>query len=510
MTSRIRTGAILSLAVLVFTAVQAFSQGAPLEGFHDYAEKARKEWKVPGMAIAVVKDDKIVFARGYGVRELGKSAPVTENTLFAIGSSSKAFTAAALAILADEGKVKWDDKATDHLKGFQLFDPYVTREMTVRDLLSHRIGLERGDLMWYGSDYSRDEILHRIRFLEPSSSVRTRFGYQNIMYLAAGQMVPVLTGKTWDKFVTERIFGPLGMKSSGTSISELASFSDVATPHAEIDDEVRTVAWRKIDNIAPAGSINSNVTDMAQWVRLQLGNGKFGDKQLISAKEIKEMQTSQSIIRLEGQMALLYPEAHFLNYGLGWFLSDFRGKKMVEHGGAIDGMRALVAMIPEEKVGVVILTNMNGTVLPQYLAYRVFDAYLGAAEKDWAGDGLKVINSIMARAKEAAAKAEAERVEGTSPSLEAAKYSGKYTNEMYGDATVTFENGKLSARYGPAFNGDLEHWNYDTFRVTWSDPIQGKGFVTFTLDRKGNVAKMAIQGIAEFDRVPEKPKADGR
>lgn len=496
----------VSILILILGSLSVLAQPVQLQGFDEYAEKAMKDWKVPGMAIAVIKDDKIVFAKGFGVRELGKPENVDEHTLFAIGSSSKAFTSATIAMLVDEGKLKWDDHVTDYLKGFELYDPWVTREMTIRDLLTHRIGLERGDLLWYGSDYSRDEVLHRIRFLKPSSSMRSKFGYQNIMYLAAGQLEAGIYGKSWDDVIKERIFGPLGMKESSTTIRDLPKSNDVATPHAEIDGKVQKVAWRLIDNIAPAGSINSNVVDMAQWVRLQLGDGKYGDKQLISKRSVDEMHSPQTVIRLEGQMGMLYPKAHFLSYGMGWFLSDYRGKKLVEHGGAIDGMRGEVAMIPEENVGVVVLTNLNGTILPHLLAYRIFDAYLGADPEDWSGEVLKKFSVLMAAAKKAQEKAEAERVKGTTPSLPLEKYVGLYRNEMYGDARITLSDGVLTVEFGPAFKGRMEHWNYDTFRATWDNLILGKGFVSFTLNRKGEVQKVAIQGLDEFERVPEKPK----
>ena len=500
-----QTHRIIGLILMLFIGfLSVAAQEAPLQGFDDYVNKAIKDWEVPGMAIAVVKDDKIVFAKGYGVRELGKPSPVDERTLFAIGSSSKAFTAAAIALLVDEGKLKWDDPATKYLPSLQLYDPYATRELTVRDLLSHRVGLERGDLLWYASPYDRSEVLRRIRYLKPSSSMRSRFGYQNVMFLAAGQIIPSITGKDWDDFTRERIFVPLGMTATGTSIKTLANSNDVATPHSKFDDKVEPIAWRNIDNIAPAGSINSNVVDMAQWVRLQLGGGKYQDKQLISSAAIKEMHASQTIIPLEGAMARLYPEAHFLNYGLGWFLSDYRGRKLVEHGGAIDGMRALVAMMPEEKMGVVILTNLGGTTLPMPLAYRIFDAYLGAPQRDWSADMLKTIKTLQEQGKAAAAKMEAERVKGTKPSLEPEKYAGDYQSEMYGAAKIASENGKLTLQFGPNFTGDLEHWHYDVFRVTWRDRSEGKGFVSFRLDRQGKVEAMNIENIDDFKRAPEK------
>ncbi|HEU0252659.1 MAG TPA: serine hydrolase domain-containing protein, partial [Pyrinomonadaceae bacterium] len=261
--------------VLLIAAQLVVAQQAPGAEFDAYVNKAIKDWGVPGVAIAIVKDDRIVMAKGYGVRELNRPEPVDEKTLFAIGSSSKAFTAMSLAMLVDQGKLKWDDPATKYLPGFQLFDPYSTRELTVMDLVTHRSGLTRGDLLWYASDHDRKEVLRRVRFLKPSWSLRARFGYQNIMFLAAGEVIPSVTGKSWDDFLRERIFNPLGMTSTSTSIKAFAGATNIATPHGKIEDKVQAIAWRNIDNIAPAGSINSNVQDMAQWVRLNLGGGTY-------------------------------------------------------------------------------------------------------------------------------------------------------------------------------------------------------------------------------------------
>ncbi len=495
---------LIILSMLLSVVTMSILAQAPFQGFDDYVNSAMKEWEVPGMSLAIVKDDKVVYAKGYGLRELGKTALVDEHTIFAIGSSSKAFTTAALAMLVDEGKLKWDDKVSEYLPKFQLFDPYVTREMTVRDLLTHRIGLERGDQLWYATAYTREEVLHRIRFLKPSSSMRSKFGYQNIMFLASGEIIPAITKESWDDFVTNRIFEPLGMKDSGTSIRTLSKSNNVSTPHQRIDDKVQPVAWRLIDNIGPAGSINSNAVDMAQWLRLQLGNGKYDGKQLISAASIKEMHTPQTIIRREGLYPIMYPDAHFMSYGMGWFLSDFRGKMLVEHGGAIDGMRALVAMVPEENVGVVILTNISGTLLPQFLSYRIFDSYMGQQPKDWQAEGLKTMKPLEAQGKAAQEKALAERVMGTKPSLVLENYAGKYTSEMYGDAEIDLVNGKLVAHFGPYFTGDLDHWNYDTFQVKWRDAVEGKGFLSFSLNAKGKVDSVDFGGMGEFKRVSEK------
>lgn len=355
-------GQLLLIAAL---AQVALAQNGSLNGFDDYVQKAMKEWEVPGVAIAIVKGDQIVLAKGYGVRKIGEPAVVDEHTLFAIGSSSKAFTAASVAILVDQGKLKWDDPVTKYLPGFEMYDPYVTRELTVRDLLTHRSGLQRGDFLWYGSELDRDEIVRRARFIKPSWSLRSTFGYQNIMYLTAGQLVARVSGKTWDEFIQQRIFAPLSMTSSNTSISAFKTADNIASPHAKVDEKVNAIPWRNIDNIAPAGSINSNVLDMAQWVRLQLNQGAIKNERVFSAAAAKEMHASQTIIRFEPPYAMWYPDAHFLNYGMGWFLSDYRGRKVVEHGGAIDGMRAEVAVIPaagDAKIFVTFALNAQGKV----------------------------------------------------------------------------------------------------------------------------------------------------
>jgi len=495
--------ALLFIALVIFGARIANAQEPLSKDFDEYVAKALKDWQVPGVAIAVVKNDAVVFAKGYGVRKLGDTAPVNEKTLFAIGSASKAFTAASIAMLVDEGKLKWDDPAAKYLSGFELYDPYATRELTVRDLLCHRSGLERGDLLWYGSALNRDEILRRVRYLKPSWSFRSLFGYQNIMFLAAGQILPSVSGKDWDTFVKARIFKPLGMTSTNTSIKDLAGLDNVATPHAKIDEKVEIIPWRNIDNIAPAGAINSNAVDMAQWVRLQLGEGKYKDDRLISSGSVKEMHTPQTIIRAEGIWEKLFPESHFLTYGMGWFLTDYRGRKIVQHGGNIDGMSALVGMAPEEKLGLVILTNMNGTSLPTALMNKIIDLYMHAPEKDWSAEMLKSIRALEAQGEAAEKKIEQARIKGTHPSLSLDKYSGSYKDEMYGEARIASENGKLVLHFGPAFIGDLEHWHYDTFRATWRDRSLGKGLVTFTLNAEGKIEGMKVQNLADFKRGPD-------
>ena len=482
----------------------AGAQSPPLKGFDAYVEQALRDWRVPGMAIAIVRNDSVVFIKGYGVRELGKPAPVDARTLFAIGSTTKAFTVAALAMLVDSGKVAWDDPVTKHLPWFELADAYVTRELTVRDIVTHRSGLPRGDLVWYGSGFDRSEVLHRVRYLKPRWSFRSTYGYQNIMFLAAGQVVEAASGVSWSDFLKARIFTPLGMTATNTSVTALGG-GDVATPHDKIDDTVRAIPWRNIDNIAPAGAINSNVTDLAQWVRLQLGHGSYGGRRLISDSAVEEMHSPQMVVRMSKEARENFPDTHFMAYGLGWFLQDYHGKKFVGHGGAIDGMRAEIGLIPEARLGVVVLANLGGTGFPAAIMYRALDAYLGAPARDWSGVLLAAERKAEARGDSTRKAFEAARVPDTRPSLPLEKYAGSYEDSLYGRLEIAEQGGKLVARKGPAFVGDLTHWHFDTFKVTWHDRWLGTSYLTFNMDAEGKVSSLEVRDLGEFKRSAPPP-----
>jgi CubicO group peptidase (beta-lactamase class C family) len=494
-------GAALLLLALIANPVALAQEtiDARLKAIDEYAEKVARDWQVPGFAMSIVKDDRVIFARGYGVRELGKPGAVDENTLFAIASNSKAVTAAALAILVDEGKLKWDDPVTRYLPWFQLYDPWVTRELTVRDLLSHRSGLATfgGDLLWYETTYSREEILRRIRFLRPTSSFRSRYGYQNIMFLAAGEIIPAVTGKSWDEFVRERFFAPLGMRRTTTSVSALKGVEHVATPHNEVDGRLRVIRYSNVDNAGGAAAINSSVAEMAEWIRLQLGRGKHNGRQVFSAAASREMWSPQMIAGAVSEAAERFnPTRHFNLYGLGWFISDYHGRKVVSHGGGLDGMISQVAMMPEENLGIVVLSNSE-TPASTILVNKTFDLFTAAPARDWSANYLEQRKASASARQEAEKRVEQERAVNTRPSLDLAGYAGTYTGQMYGDAKVAIEEGRLVLRLVPApnFVGDLEHWQYDTFRVKWREGIVypfSKGFVTFVINARGQVEEMKI------------------
>ncbi len=506
------------LALLLACAAPALGQQqrAP-KGLDAYIESAMRAWQVPGVALAVVRNDSVVYARGYGVRQLGKPDRVDTHTIFAIGSSSKAFTVAAMGMLVDEGKVKWDDRVTEELPGFQMYDPWVTREIRVRDLMCHRADVERADGVWYGTPYGREDLVRRVRFLKPIASFRSEYSYNNMMFLTAGQIVAREFGASWDDVVRTRIFEPLGMTRTVTTTKVLPSMQDVATPHERVDGKVVPIRWRNLDNVAPAGAINSDVLDMAQWVRFQLGDGTFGGKRLLAAKTLSEMHSPQTIIHLspwpesepDPVRALMVPGTHFMAYGLGWFLQDYHGSLLVGHGGAIDGMRAQVAFLPERHLGLVILTNLDNSSnnLPEALLFRVLDAYAGEPTRDYAGEELAALHANDAKVEAAKAKAIAERNAAAGPSLPLAGYAGEYADSLMGSAQVAEEGGKLTLRL-PAFFGDLTHWQYDTFRFTERDaPAPLDVLVTFQIDASGKVVSMQVPGLTTFGRVAEPLKA---
>lgn len=497
--------ALLLAAPALPVAAQA-SGGIPADLDAEVAS-ALRQFEVPGLAIAVVKDGRVVLAKGYGVRRLGDPAPVDANTLFQIASNTKAFTTASLAMLVDEGKLHWDDPVVKYLPWFQLSDPYVTRELTVRDLLTHRsgLGLGAGDLLWYHSDYSRDEILRRIRYARAATSFRSAYAYDNVLYLAAGELIPAITGLPWDTFVRERIFAPLGMTAARTSVSAFTPDADFAVPHSRIDGKVQVIPRDSADVTGPAGAIIANVTDLSKWMIAQLDSGRIGagDARLFSARRTVEMWSGVTILPIGDpgpQLAAFRPM--FSEYGLGWFLRDYRGRKIVTHTGGLAGMTSRTLLVPSERLGIVLLTNAETPIITA-LPWRLLDAMLGAPRTDW----VSMMSADEAKRRAAAAeierRASAARNTVSRPSLPLASYAGRFTDQMFGDATITMEGGQLVLRFVPskAFTGTLEHWQYDTFVARWRTPGIPDAFVTFALTPRGTIESMkmtAVSPLADF------------
>lgn len=495
------------LAATIFLALVPATAGAQTNdfaGLDAYIENALAEWQVPGLAMAIVRNDSVVHARGYGVRKLGDPARVDDRTMFAAASTTKAFTAALIAMFVDEKKMRWDDPATKHLPGFQLYDPYATRELTIRDLLSHRSGLSRGDLSWYGTTFDRNEVIRRVRFLRPTSSFRSSYGYQNIMYIAASEAAARVAGKSWDDLVDERLYTPLGMNETVTSVRDLIGKPNVAQPHALVDKKIVPIPYRNVDNIGGAGSMNSNARDMAQWVRLQLANGRYGGRQLISPAAMREMRLPHTIIQLDTLAERINPATHFRAYGLGWFMEDYRGRKAISHPGNLDGMSSVVGMMPEENIGVVILVNMNQVALPTAIMRRLWDMHLGGTPGDWSAVFLRLRRDAIARSDSVERKTAADRIGGTRPSLALQNYAGTYSDSLYGQISIRVEDNKLIADAGPSWVGDVAHWHYDTFRITWRDPMMGRSFATFAIGPSAKVETMRLSDWGEFRRDPER------
>jgi CubicO group peptidase (beta-lactamase class C family) len=470
-------------------------------------ERARKEFDVPGIAVAIVKDGNVVMAKGYGVRKMGDPAPVTPQTLFRIASNTKAFTTAALSILVDEKRIRWDDQVVQHLPAFQMYDPYVTREMTIRDLLTHRsgMGLGAGDLMFFPpSDLSREEIIRRLRFIKPATSFRSAYAYDNLLYLVAGQIIPAVTGKSWDDFVRDRVFTPLGMTNSFTSMDGWRAAKDVATPHNTLSGKLETLPQEDVDNTAPAGAIASCVADLAKWMNLQLAGGTVGKTKIFTADRGREMWSAQTILPI-GELSKDAPpeftaiRPNFAAYGLGWVLRDYRGKKLVTHDGGLSGFVSRTALIPELQVGVIVLTNQEESGALSSIANTVLDHYLGAKETDWVA--LYSASSKKARAdgEEAVKKSTGARKTDTHPALPLASYAGRYRDAWYGDIRIEEDHGKLYIffTHSPDLAGELEHWQYDTFVARWRNrSMDADAYVTFTLAPDGKIDEMRMKAVS--------------
>jgi CubicO group peptidase (beta-lactamase class C family) len=482
---------------LLAIVASALAAQADLRALDGYFAKAQQEWPVPGFSIAIVKDGQIVLEKGYGVREAGTTDPVDQHTLYAIASNSKAFTAAALAQQVDAGKLAWDDRVIDHLPYFRLYDDYVTHEMRVRDLLSHRSGLGTysGDMLWYGTPYTAEEVVRRARHLEPAFSFRDGYGYTNLMFIAAGEVLRAVTGEDWHDHVERAFFEPLGMTRSVTSTSDLASRDNVATPHKNERGDVLPIEWYNWDAMGAAGGIISSVHDMSQWLVAQLGGGAKGDVRLFAEARQHEMWNVLNPLAVSPGYRQRYPTTHFRGYGMGWSLADYRGRKITSHGGGYDGMYSQVAIVPEEGLGIVVLTNAMTGIAPA-LVYRTLDAYLGGEPRDWSAEGLVTWRQSRDAFHARQDSAENNRIPGTSPSKALAEYAGNYGGPMYGDATIALENGSLVLRMLPNADlvADLEHLHYDTFVIRWRKELAwfGKGTATFVLNAAGKIEEMKL------------------
>lgn len=501
---------LLALAAVSLVGTPATAQDLAAE-LDAYVVRVVEDWEVPGLAIAVVKDGELIFAKGYGVRRLGDEGQVDEHTLFAIGSTTKAMTAATIGLLVDEGKVDWDDPVTKHLPGFRLRDPWVTREVTVRDLLTHRAGLGNADLLWYGSDRSRGEIIDKLALVEPAYSMRDGFIYQNVMYIAAGELAATVSGSPWESFLDQRIFTPLEMERTVANLAGTTQRDNVASPHDRIDGELQVIQNASVDSAAPAGAVWSSVFDMSRWLRLILAEGKWAERQLLSEAVVAEMLEPQALLDLtQFYPAIRLIEPHWTTYGLGWFQADYEGRAVSFHTGSIDGMSAIVGIVPDEELGVVVLQNRDHAESRHALLWKVFDLWGGRRDgRDWSAELAPIYQEIATQGEAQRQSVIDARVPETEPSLKVERYAGRYMHELYGQVEVSFEDGTLRLVMGPGLAADLTHWHFDTFEASFDRPQLGTGLVTFSLDSAGNPRRLDYFGLT-FDYVPTADPGDER
>lgn len=497
-----RNSFAISLTLLLLAA-PAPAQDLDRARLDAVVERVRQTFEVPGIAVAVVKDGRVVLQQGYGVRKLGGTAPVTPQSMFRIASNTKAFTTAALAILIDEGKLMWDDRVVDRMPSFQMHDPYVTREMTIRDLLTHRsgLGLGAGDLMfWPATDLNPAEIVRRIRYIPLATSFRSRYAYDNLLYLVAGHIVETVSGKPWEQFLRERIWTPLGMTHTAGSTRALIDGADVAAPHARADGKLVVLDQTDHDNNAPAGSMNSCVEDLAKWMILQLSRGG----KIFTAERSKEMWSANTITPIRdlpkgAPAAFESVQPQFSAYGLGWGLRDYRGRKVVQHTGALAGYVSRTVLIPDLHLGVVVLTNQEETAAHAAIANTVVDRYLGAPVVDWVAAYRDLVAIEKAEGEAEARRAAARRNADSRPSLPLAAFAGRYRDAWYGDVLVEHKDGKLTIQFthSKQLAGDLEHFHYDTFVARWRDrTLFADAYVTFSLKPDGSVDGAKMQPVS--------------
>lgn len=469
-----------------------------LESFDPLVEKALQDFQVPGIAIGVIVDGHIVYAKGFGYRDLEKKLPVTPDTLFAIGSCTKAFTTFAMGNLVDRGLIEWDQPVIDVLPEFRLWDQYATTNITIRDLLTHRTGMPRHEFVWYNSKMSKNEMLKRIRYLQPSFDIRERYQYGNLMYFTAGLAMEKATGQNWEELIREKILNPLDMKHTNFSVEETQKTDNYAFPYIEKNDRLKKMPFRNLSLIGAAGSLNSNVEDMTHWIQMLLAGGVYNNQVLISPATLQELHAPQVIVpgAPETKETLLYA------YGIGWSILSYRGHYFVSHDGVSDGFTSVVGLLPSENIGIVVFANKNMTALPRYLSLEVIDRILELPNHDWFKDGVESIRKNKESTKETKLNEDRMRKKGTCPCHPLEEYVGVYEHPGYGKVTVELIDGKLEANYNDLIFV-LGHWHYDVFSVAQEKQdmivsIEGTKF-TFCNNSNGDIGSLI---------VPFEPSAD--
>ncbi|MEP6616628.1 MAG: serine hydrolase [Ginsengibacter sp.] len=500
---KVKVFIVLSMLPLAFISLNA--QVITSQQVDSLVEKTLKTFDVPGIAVAIVKDGKVIHAKGYGVRSLATRQKVDENTMFGIASNTKAFTVAGLGIMVDEGKIKWDDKVTDYIPDFRVYNPYVTEEFTIRDLLTHRsgLGLGAGDLMFWpdSANFALKDVIHNLRYLKSVSAFRTKYDYDNLLYIVAGEVLSRVSGMSWENFIETRIMRPLKMMNSAASYERLKDKSNVIDPHAPVNGVVQVIHrdWSEVANAA--GGIYSNLTEMSKWAIMQMNNGKYGEglsNKLLSEEVHEEMWTPQTIIPVRGTNAY---NSHFASYGLGWFLNDQKGYKVASHTGGLAGIVTQVTLIPEMKLGIIVFTNQQSGAAFSSITNTIKDSYFGIKGMD----RIKEFHERVIRGEEDAKKVTApiwkdiETRQKSAAKLNVDFFKGTYNDKWFGDVVISEKNGKLwfDSKRSPRLSGEILPYKDNTLIVKWNDrSMDADAFLVFIPDDTEKAASIKMRPIS--------------
>lgn len=492
---------LFAVALLFACPLPAFADEGPKlaqrhKAIDALIQETMKRWAVPGLAAVIVRDDAVYYLAGHGVREMGKQGAVTGDTVFPLASLTKAFTATLLGVLVDEGKARWDDRVNEHLPAFRLADPLADRDVTLRDLLCHRTGLARHDLLWQRATWSLEETVRRMAFVEPTHPFRSRYEYCNLTYIAAGQALGAASGeKSWEQATRKKLLDPLGMKRAAFTRRAVLALEDRATPHRVLGGKAVPIEWYPDDaQVRGSGSLKASASEMANWLRMNLAGGTLAGNRVVSARCLREVHSPQVVVPVDAEVAKLSGATQG-SYALGWHVSDFHGRPVLDHGGAADGFRARICLLPKEKVGFVLLANAEENLALLSLGNLLMEELLGVEKRDWHG----FYRERQQKAAAAKAKAKkdllASRKAGTALSRELAAYAGTYEDKAYGAATVKAE-GKGLALSWSGHAAALGHFHYDTFAARSASAALDGGSVRFELDRDGQVRTMHWLGRA--------------
>lgn len=515
--------AFFSLALLLPVTVTAADEACPAPvaaapseidtaALDAYIEKGLKDWRLPGLSVAVVQNGRPVYVKGFGVRALGATQKVDAQTLFGMMSTTKAMTALAVAMLVDDGKLAWDDPVSKHLPGFALSDPFVTRDLKVRDLLTHNSGLGNTDLLWARGDLDSKQIIARLRDVPLSYSLRDGFAYQNVMYQVAGEVIEAAAGEDWEQVIQKRILAPLDMDRSRPTLAAMLAMRDgnVSRAYFEIDGRIRAIAESPVDAVPAAGAAWTTAADAAKWLGFLLNDGCAGGKRLVSSANFRALLKPQVMVPANE----FYPTAkltrpHWMSYGYGWFQQDYRGRFVAMHTGSMDGRTAIIGLMPDEHLGIAVFGNLDHAEFRHALLWKLFDVYTGAEPRDWSTEFLALYGGMKTEAKAMEAEQEKTRIAGTKPAHALADYTGRYLHKVYGDVVISRKGDALHIAFGPLPEnaGTLRHWHYERFRVAFGDGRYGNSDVVFRTGADGRVAALRLfdDSSEAFEFVRETP-----